>query len=241
MRLKNFFSYFGAKRQLAPLYNRPKYNMIIEPFAGSAGYSVHHYNPKVEVRLYDAYEPIIQIWNYLIRVSSKEIMSLPLGPFDRTRSVKDENICEEAKLLIAFWVSESRPLPSWRIRSYSRGTAWTAVRRSVLSRQVPHIRHWKAEVASYDVLDNYQATWFIDPPYQKAGDWYPKNTIDYIHLAKWSQERQGQVIVCEQEPASWLSFDTLTMFRNGSNRNYRELVWYNQDQPENHTLDKICV
>ncbi len=36
------FAYYGAKHGLAPKYPRPQHRVIVEPFAGSAAYSVHH-------------------------------------------------------------------------------------------------------------------------------------------------------------------------------------------------------
>ena len=40
--LKPFFSYFGGKWRTAKHYPGPSRDLIIEPFAGSAGYSVRH-------------------------------------------------------------------------------------------------------------------------------------------------------------------------------------------------------
>ena len=37
--LLQFFSFFGSKVALAKNYPQPKYDAIVEPFAGSAGYS----------------------------------------------------------------------------------------------------------------------------------------------------------------------------------------------------------
>lgn len=41
-KLKPFFTYFGGKYRIAPRYPKPQYNTIIEPFAGSAGYSLRY-------------------------------------------------------------------------------------------------------------------------------------------------------------------------------------------------------
>ena len=42
------FHYLGRKSdRFAKIYPEPKYNTIIEPFAGSAGYALHHYSKKV--------------------------------------------------------------------------------------------------------------------------------------------------------------------------------------------------
>lgn len=64
--LKPFFTYFGGKYRLAPKYPKPMYNTIVEPFAGSAGYSLRY--PEREVILNDLDPVISGIWEYLINV-----------------------------------------------------------------------------------------------------------------------------------------------------------------------------
>ena len=40
------FYYYGRKKQIAKYYPKPNFNTIIEPFAGSAAYSLHNDNWK---------------------------------------------------------------------------------------------------------------------------------------------------------------------------------------------------
>jgi hypothetical protein len=40
--VRPFFSFFGSKWRVAPHYPAPERDLIIEPFAGSAGYSLRH-------------------------------------------------------------------------------------------------------------------------------------------------------------------------------------------------------
>jgi site-specific DNA-adenine methylase len=76
--LHPFFSYFGSKFRLAKFYPEPQCDEIIEPFAGSAGYSLLY--PNKQVTLYELYEPIVELWDYLIKVPEQEILALPVGP-----------------------------------------------------------------------------------------------------------------------------------------------------------------
>jgi len=46
------FSYYGSKSKLAQHYPTPKYDTIVEPFAGAAGYSLYGDNWKKNVLLY---------------------------------------------------------------------------------------------------------------------------------------------------------------------------------------------
>jgi 16S rRNA G966 N2-methylase RsmD len=88
------------------------------------------------------------------------------------------------------------------------------------------IRHFKIICEDYRSLNNLEATWFIDPPYQVGGHKYVHNKINYEELAEWCKTRNGQVIVCEQVPADWLEFRLLTEVR-GLRKNHKELIWTN--------------
>lgn len=227
--LRPFFSYFGSKYRLASLYPAPQHDMIIEPFAGAAGYSLLY--PHYDVSLYDTYEPIVELWDYLIHVSEAELLSLPLGPFTKDNPIDCQPIANAAKHLIGLWATESQTSPSRYPQSPSRGGNWTERKRALIASQLQYIRHWTAELKSYEEIDNQQqATYFIDSPYQIAGKRYRKNCIDYAHLGRWSKRCNGQVIVCEQQGADWLEFAVLQQTRNGSNKNYTEVIWLNSDE-----------
>jgi len=68
------WSYYGSKKKkIAKLYPFPKYELIIEPFAGAAWYSVLHRDKNI--LLNEKYIVIYNIWNWLInRASSKLIL-----------------------------------------------------------------------------------------------------------------------------------------------------------------------
>ncbi len=226
--LHPFFSYFGSKYRMAKYYPKPSFNVIIEPFAGAAGFSLLY--PKREIILYDNYEPVVMLWNYLIKVTKEEILNLPLNSngheFCKEYPVSAHNITQEAKILIGFWLTESQTSSSRYPLSKSRGGNWTCRKRNMIANQVDHIRHWKIENKSYDKIEaNQKCTWFIDPPYSQAGKRYRNNTIDYHQLGKWCKERQGQVIVCEQSGADWLDFSTFQKTSNASNKKYEEVLW----------------
>lgn len=224
--LHPFFSYFGSKYLLAKLYPKPVYDTIIEPFAGSAGYSLLY--PEKNVILYDAYEPIYSLWRYLIDVSVRDILALPLGPFDREHPV-DDRLPREAQLLLGFWLSESQTSASRYPQSKSRKGNWTEAKRARIAEQLQYIRHWKVHFQTYSGVEhtwgNRHATWFVDPPYHQAGSRYLSSRVDYPDLAQWCKTRNGQVIVCEQDPAAWLPFQPLHRHSNGSNKQYHEVVW----------------
>lgn len=221
-----FFSYFGAKYMRGLHYPKPEFDMIIEPFAGAAGYSVRHYTHKVH--LIDTSPYIIGVWDYLIGASPKEILRLPL--MEVGDDVQDLCIPQEAKWLIGFWINQGSSAPKRTMggrASNSRFGTWGQPAKERLSRQVELIRHWKTRVGDYrDVMD-HKATWFIDPPYQDQGKQYQNQIDDYAGLAEWCETRKGQVIVCESEGADWLPFEPVTSVTGSSHRTTTEVMWYN--------------
>jgi hypothetical protein len=230
-KLRPFFGYYGGKWRDTPnLYPKPQYGTIVEPFAGSAGYALRYFDRRVILCEVD---PILAgIWIYLTRVSSKEILSIPDVPPDG--SVDDLRVCQEAKWLVGFWLNRGaerpRRTPSRWMRDEIRpGSFWgERVRRTVAS-QVDAIRHWEIHNCSYEECPSpRRATWFIDPPYQRAGRHYRfgPEQLRYEDLALWARSRRGQVIVCENEGADWLPFRELANVRSTrAGRMSREVYW----------------
>lgn len=225
--LHPFFSYFGSKYRLAKYYAIPEYDIIIEPFAGSAGYSLLY--PYKDVILYDTFDPITELWEYLIHVSVEEMLALPLGPFTKSHPIESKISCLPARTLVGFWTTESQTSASRYPLSKSRTGNWTAKKRQMIADQLQYIRHWKVEKLSYEQIPNRKATWFVDPPYEEAGKRYRHNKIDYPMLGEWCKERTGQVMVCEQNTAKWLDFKHFETYRNASNKDYKELLWYKNE------------
>jgi len=198
--MKPFFSFFGSKYRVAPHYPQPTHPTVIEPFAGSAGYSLRY--PEHQVRLYDVDPVICGVWDYLIRVTSEEIRRLPLA----FGHIDELNLCAEAKSLIGFWLNKGTVQPSkspskW-MRDYQARqpgcTYWSAAVVERIASQVEGIRHWTISQTDYrDIPDQGPATWFIDPPYEVAGRAYRFHDIDYANLGDWCRSRGGQAIVCE--------------------------------------------
>jgi hypothetical protein len=229
--LRPFFGFFGGKwRDAIKHYPVPKYDTIVEPFAGSAGYSVRY--PERKIVLCEIDPVIFGVWDYLIKVSPKEILSIPDVPLDGT--VNDLNLCQEAKWLVGFWLNRAGAQPKtspsrWMREKIRPGSFWGERVRRTIATQVPAIRHWKVYNCSYDACPvSTKATWFVDPPYQLAGKNYrfSSKAIDYGSLAMWCRARQGQVIVCENAGAEWLPFRILGDVKTTrANSRSVEVVW----------------
>ena len=227
--LRPFFGFYGGKwRDSIKHYPPPRYATIVEPFAGSAGYSTRY--PSRDVILYEL-DPIISaVWEYLINVTAGEIMSIPDVPPDG--SVDDLRVCEEAKYLVGFWLNRGASRPrrspsSWMRQGIRPGSFWGGRVRERIATQVDSIRHWQVFNEDYQEAGNQIATWFIDPPYQVGGSHYTERDIDFENLAEFCRSRRGQVIVCENGDADWLPFKPFASTK-GLRKNSSEVVWTNQ-------------
>ena len=70
------FSYYGSKSKIVNLYPPPKYSKIIEPFAGSARYSLKYFDR--DILLIEKYEPLVKLWKWLQIATEKDIDNLPI-------------------------------------------------------------------------------------------------------------------------------------------------------------------
>lgn len=233
MRLGPFFGYYGSKHRMSIHYESPAFDTIIEPFAGSAGYSVLHHTKKV--RLYDLNDEVCALWEYLIAATPEMIMKIPLIAPKRSRH--DLDCSPEEKMLIGFWLgkgdSYARDFLSPRgiERHEIHSDAWGKKCRRRLARQVSLIKHWTIEQKSYaDIDTDIEATWHIDPPYQVKGMRYPNGSrdIDFEHLGKWCKSLSGQVMVCESGGADWLPFEPFKEVNGVMNTASKEVVWLNR-------------
>jgi site-specific DNA-adenine methylase len=235
--IRPFFSYYGGKYRIALRYPAPRHGRIIEPFAGSAGYSMRY--PHMDVTLIDLDENIVNVWRFLLGASSSEVLSLPDIPEGGT--VDDLEVCDGAKALIGFWLnsgtSAPRKSPSAWMRSGIRPNCfWGQEARKLISSQLEHVRHWRIIHGSYEDAPDDDATWFVDPPYQRAGKHYRRGSrdIDFEHLSQWCRSRKGQVIVCENEGADWLPFerfhDAKANQSNNVGRKSSEVMWTTHKQ-----------
>lgn len=213
--MRPFFNYFGGKWRSSVRYPGPQHEIIVEPFAGAAGFSVRRSGNR-KVFLYDKSPIIIGIWDYLIHANKKRILALPDIEFGTMVADPKYKLCQEEAWLIGFWMNTGvanvcRQPSAWYDPDKDPSQAkflWGQRIRKRIASQLQFIRHWKAEVCSYEDIPNRSACWFIDPPYQDHGKWYTYNnkTIDFKHLGEWCLSRQGQYIVCEGKGADWLPF-----------------------------------
>ena len=230
MTLKPFFSYYGGKWRIAPKYPAPRYSTIVEPFAGSAGYSLRY--PDRDVLLVEKYDVLAAIWSYLIRVSEEEILALPdVPPGGKISDIP--GLPQEARWLMGFCICGADSKPRSKISSWTRANPnsvkfWNSARRQRIASQLHAIRHWRVLHGSYEDIEvGNPATWYVDPPYRVKGYCYKERDIDYARLGAWCRALPGQVIVCEGQDADWLPFEYLLDARTCQNKKSPEMIWTN--------------
>ena len=231
---------------MAKYYGRPRRDNIVEPFAGSAGYSVY-WNCR-NVKLYDIDHDVVEMWDYLIYCSERDIERLP-DWIDNVEQVLKLELQAEVNL-ITRWLSFGKRSPLTASSSLStydefrdhfrdgkpfnkkmptEGASWSPTVKRRIIKQKPLIANWKADLLDYKDVPNEEAHWFIDPPYQSQMKVYDKeHVIDFAHLGEWSKSRQGSVDVCEQSGADWLDFKPIKRNVNLKRSKYTEVIWRNE-------------
>lgn len=217
------FSYYGSKSKIVRCYPPPKFDKIIEPFAGSARYSLKYFEK--DIVLIDKYSIIVDVWNYLKNATKKDILKLPrLKNGEKFREHKQ--LSEIEKKFYGFITQAGSTGERYSVGTMKGINIDYDLKR--IASQLYKIRHWDIKVGSYEDLKNEDATWFIDPPYMFGGEHYKEGTknIDFKHLANWCKNRQGQAIVCENTKADWLDFKPMKVMQ-GTMFKTVEAVWSN--------------
>lgn len=218
------FSYYGSKSKIIDLYPAPKYDKIIEPFAGSARYALKYWDR--DVLLVDNYKVIIDLWHWLQQCNKQDILRLPT--LKRGQTVNDFDLSDIEKKFIGFYAKTGNSTPCLRAsdRTLVHRPHLQDYQKQNIASNLEKIRHWKIEFGDYRNIPNQEATWFIDPPYEHGGHAYKQSNknIDYFSLSKWCKERNGQIIVCENTSASWMDFMPLRKMK-GSVKITTEAIW----------------
>ena len=222
------FYYYGRKQKIFDKYPKPEFDTIIEPFAGSAAYSMNYYMKNVILIEKDA--KIASLWRYLISVEPNEILNLPI--LTKGQSLNNnifDYLSNDQKSLIGFFLNPGSSQPK---KSPGKFCAWTEENRKRLSVDVTKVKHWTIIEGDYKEIQNQDATWYVDPPYQGNGGQYYKHgnkNFDYEVLKNWIMERKGEVIVCENSEANWMGFKPLVDIQ-GQKHKTKEVIFYKKNQ-----------
>lgn len=214
------FYYYGRKKQIAKYYPSPNYNVIIEPFAGSAAYSLYNDNWKKKVILIEKDEKVATIWEWLINKAKPEDI-LKMG--DLKIGDRSSNFLHilHAVTKMAFKYKKIKVTPvlerNWEIS------------KRYMANNLYKVKHWQIICGDFTKAPNIEATWFIDPPYKGPsgeGYYHDSDSINYNFLAGWADERRGEVIFCEGELADYLPFEPLIESKGVAGKRSKEKIYY---------------
>lgn len=226
------FYYYGAKNQLAKYYPNPSYNFIIEPFAGSAAYSVYHLNKNENLNalIIEKDKRVYDTWKYLLACSATDIINYPTP-----------EIGEQTTDFLIMTCSVSNATSKCKSMKFTPRIAKVfGIQQQRIVRLIHISNRIELVYGDYRDAKNIEATWFIDPPYQldhkvttktvfPNGNGYSlscnADKLDYNELSNFCQNRKGQCIVCEKNNANWLPFQQFNTNKNSLNKIYKELIW----------------
>jgi site-specific DNA-adenine methylase len=217
------WSYYGSKSKLVDLYPPPKFDKLIEPFAGSARYALKWFDR--DVLLVDMYANVVDTWNWLKKCSKKDILGLP--KLKKGDDIRNMNLSNEEFIFLSFACSAGSATPRYSVSRFGEQNAKTLYKN--VSDNLFKIKHWNIKQGSYEDLENIEATWYIDPPYQFGGHEYKfsNKNINFEELAFFCKERKGQTIVCENTKADWLDFKPMKDFIGTQKLKTTEAIWSN--------------
>lgn len=236
-------SYYGGKSKLAKYYPTPLHNLLIEPFAGSAAYSWLHRKDRDgtprSVWLNDLDERTFSMWKFLTSPDACAIVEA-IVPDKVEPGVKVSDIIPPdypglVELCRAEANQGTQGAKGVHDQVTTMGTKCWKVRRKLLE-VIPEVSTWQITNVPYNDLANVEATWFIDPPYSNAaGERYRMGSdlINYEELGWFCLGRKGQVIVAENEGATWLDFKPFDHPRVQIRSRYqksaaKEVMWVNE-------------
>lgn len=229
------FKWFGSKWRSGAHYPPPEHPVIIEPFAGSAGYSLRY--AYKDVILYESDVHIFRLWDWLINHATQQaIRDIPLGLTPGT-DIRTLGLSLGQQLLLKSWQRTHSVGDCWTISVWdNKPGQWTLHTRDRVSEEFHAIRHWSLMgydgYTPFDTLGDSQGiTWFVDPPYQYNHQYRAKVSFQYPRLARCIQAAKGQRIVCEAvcpktgAVPDWLPFREHVTVINSRRGYSKELIW----------------
>ena len=162
------FSYYGSKSKIVDYYPPPKHKRIIEPFAGSARYSLKYWQN--DVLLVDKYPVIVEVWNYLKNASEADILKLPR--LERGEKFKDHKLLSDVEKKFFGFITQAGSTGERYSVGTMQGVNVDADLKKIAA-QLYKIRHWEIKLGSYDELENVEANelerWFNDRRKEMTG------------------------------------------------------------------------
>ena len=224
------FYYYGRKKQIAKHYPDPNFDTIVEPFAGSAAYSLHGEHWKRNIILIEKDERVAGIWRWLIEEATpEEILEMPDLEIGEKSSEFLHIIHAATKMAFHYRTIKITPVLARN---------WGISKRH-MANNLHKVKHWQIICGDYTEAPDVEATWFIDPPYKKEsgrGYKYGSDLIDYESLAEWALNRRGEIVFCEGEHGDYLPFRPLMDSKGVAGKTNKEVIFHKSPIKEKQLL-----
>lgn len=240
-----FFKWFGGKWNASKHYPTPTGEVIIEPFAGSACYSLRYFDKKVIIAEKDPH--LNALWKWLIHEATEsDVMSIPVG-LEVGYDIRNLGLSPGQSLLVKSWQRTNNVGNCWTVSSWgNKPGQWTESSRLRVANQLHLIKHWEVKDCGLELMEGTSSngdlegvTWFVDPPYQNNYQYRNPLPISYQQLGKLISSLNGQIICCEAicpktgTIPNYLPFEffrsCVTSRRKSHNSHHsKELIWYRE-------------
>jgi hypothetical protein len=233
------FKWFGSKWMASKHYPKPQCDLIVEPFAGSAGYASRHANRPVIIC--ENNPLLIELWEWIIGAATTDnVLDIPLDLPEGT-DIQSIGLTRGQQLLLKHWQRTNNYGNCWTTSPWgSKPGQWTRSTRERVSREIHEVKHWKfIRSSEFDPMAVPVGTWLIDPPYEYNYK-YGQPNFDSQSVVKMIEHihPNSQIIACEARcpktgsAPSYLPFvdfkDCVTSRRSaaaGNHTHSREMLW----------------
>ncbi len=230
MSFKAAFSFYGAKSKILDFYPEPKHDLIIEPFAGGASYSLRHGAGR-EVWINDLDAEVYGMWCFVRDEFPAWEHAIPTSVNVGDRVSELPGLGDAPAGLLSILRAEANQGTQGARGVHDQVTSmgakcWPRIK-AKLQWAHERVQGWSITNERYQdmLIDGFvgdRATWFIDPPYDNAaGRRYRQQVVDYGALRNFCLSRKGQIIVCENVGADWLPFEPIVERRGIRSRYQR--------------------
>ena len=198
IRLHPLFKWFGSKWQSAKHYPKPEHDTIIEPFAGSAGFSLNYSDRRVVLWEADPY--LLQLWDWLISRAAADpslVREIPVG-VPVGHDIRTLGLSQGQALLLKHWQRTNNCGDCWKVSPWGHLPGqWTSNTRARVADEVGGVAHWEIG-APIDWVDR-PAHWFLDPPYVYNYRYAVGKNFDYAAMCSMVEtiSSKSTVVVCE--------------------------------------------
>lgn len=232
------FKWFGSKWSASKHYPAPRFDRVVEPYAGSAGYALR-FGAGRRVIIAERDPHLRLLWRWLIsEATAAQILEIPLD-LPEGLDIRALGLNIGQATLLKTWQRTNNVGNCWTTSAWgSKPGQWTASTRARVAAEFSAVRSWILTDSAEDLFASpaAPATWFVDPPYQ-FNYRYKTAPLAYSTLGAQLASLPGEVIVCEaRDPKTglapnWLPFvdfrRTVTSRRKAGNHT--------------HSAELICV